>query len=141
MLTHSGRVQGAGCGRLTSAPADAPEHVRVAPARAASLEAAIGLCHAATRDCLSAAGGAPFHAAPRMVHPPEGRSAVSAILRFVAVPRPEFLAPRDGDVGPALDDDGVGQAADPLGHLASTVRTNGHDSPLFNRAADHLRPV
>ncbi len=132
---------GARCGRLTSAPPDAPEHVRVTPARAASLEGAIGLWHAATPDCLSAAGGAPLHAAPRMVHPSQGRSAVSAVLRLVAVPRPELLAPRDGDVGPALDDDGVRQAADPLGHLASTVRTNGHDSPLFNRVADHLRHV
>ena len=124
-----------------SAPADAPEDVRVTPVCAVALEGAIGLYHAATRDRPPPAGGAPLYATPPMVHPPEGRSAVSAFLWFVAVPRPEFLAPGDWDIGPALDDDGVGQAADPLGHLASTVRTNGHDSPLFNRAVDHLRPV
>ena len=132
---------GARCGRLTSAPADAAEHVCVAALRARSLEGAVGLGDAATPDGLAVAGRAPLHATAGVMHPADRSTAVAALLWFVAMPRPEFLAPRDAGIGPAIDDDGVGQAADPLGHLAATVRTNGHDSPLFNRAADHLRPV
>ena len=73
--------------------------------------------------------------------PPERRPAVAALLRLVAVPGAQLLAPWDRGIGPAVDDDRVGQTADPLGHLATTVRTNGHDSPLFNPGADPFRLV
>jgi hypothetical protein len=83
------------------------------------------------------AGGTALEAAPGVVHPSEGRPAVSALLGFVAVPGSELLTPADGSVGPALDDDGVGEAADALGHLAAAVSTDGHDPPSSNPPADH----
>src|SRR6202050_3291052 len=76
-----------------------------------------------------------------MVYAAERRAAVAAVLGLVPVPRARLVAPAEGDVGLAADHNRVGQAADPIGHFAAAVRTNGHDPPLLDVVADHLRPV
>src|SRR5271163_5034211 len=107
----------------------------MAAPRRRALEGALGLGQALAPDGLAVAGRAPLHAAPGMVDAAQRCPAVAAFLRLVAVTGPELLTPGNGCVGPSSDDDRVGQATDPLHHLATTVRTNGHDSPLFNRVA------
>ena len=88
--------------------------------------------HARAGDGLTVAGGAPLDAATRVVDTAERRSAVTALLGLVTVAGPTLLSPADGEEGLTGDDDGVGEAADALGHLAATVRTDGHDPPLFD---------
>jgi hypothetical protein len=120
--------------RVPSAPAHPPQDVCVAtPRPRARKKGAFGICHAVAPDGLAVAGGTPLHRAAGMVDAAQWCPAIATFLRFIAVPRPELLAPRNGGVGPPADDDRVSQATDPLQHLATTVRTNGHDSPLSNR--------
>ncbi len=116
----------------TSAPADATQDVRPATSGVEAHEGALDLGCASARDRLRVTGGATLHGAAWMVHPADGRSAVAALLGFVTVPRPRLLAPADGGIDLAADHHGVGQAADSFAHLATTVRTNGHDAPLVS---------
>jgi hypothetical protein len=120
--------------RVPSAPAHASQDVCVATPRPHARKGAFGICHAVAPDGLAVAGRTTLHAAAGMVDAAQRCPAIATLLRLIAVPRPELLTPRNGGVGPPADDDRVSQATDPLQHLAATVRTNGHDSPLFSRA-------
>ena len=130
-----------GAERAASAPPHPAQDVLTAASGAGALVGAFRVRQAATRDGLPVARRAALDATARMVYPSERRAAVAAVLGLVAVPRARLLAPADGDVGLTADHDRVGQAADPIGHFATAVRTNGHDPPLLDVAADHLRPV
>ena len=128
--------------RLTLAPADAPQDVRAASPGPQAFERALRLAQepaTAASDRLPVTGRAPLHGATGMADPAYRRSAVTAFLWFVSVPRSGLLAPADGGIGLAADHHGVGQAADPLGHLATAMRTNGHDPPSVNPRSDHPR--
>jgi hypothetical protein len=137
--THATDTKGPRHRRL--APAHPTQHMGAAPSGSRALVVTFGLSDAVAPDCLAVAGRAPLHAAPGMMDAAQWRPAITTFFRLIAVPGAEFLPPGDRGVDLSVDDDGVSQAADPLCHLSTTLRTNGHDPPLFSCGDDHLRPV
>src|ERR1700722_16102600 len=123
---------GALAAQRISAPAHPPQHVGAAATGPGRFERALAFGRAVAPDGLAVTGRAPLHAAARMMDAAQRGATVAALLRLVTVTGTELLAPRDRGINLPVDDHGVGQATDSLGHFATAVRTNGHDSPLLN---------
>ena len=127
-------------GAVASASRRGATRARCTAPVSAAFVGPVGFRAAPAPQRLSVARRTTLHAAAGMVDPAERGAAVAAFFRLVTVPWARFLAPADRGVGLPVDGDRVGQAADPLGHLAAAVRTNGHDPPLLSPVARSSQP-
>ena len=93
---------------------------------ASALEVALVHHDTVAADGLPVTGRTTLQATTRVVDAADRRAAVPALFGLVTVPGTGFLAPADRGVGPAVDDDRVGQAAQAVGHFAAAVPTERH---------------
>jgi hypothetical protein len=87
---------------------------------------------ARTSKRLTEAGGASFGTTSGVMDAPDGSPAIPA--REIDDPARglHFVPPTDGFERIATDDDGIGQAADPLHHFPLALWTHAHSDSSFN---------